>query len=72
MDVFKEAGAENADELIERWIFPCTVRSCQDDTGLAQEIDAQRTRRDLAEKKKSKSCSSTMSPDRSRTRIFSK
>ena len=35
-------------------IFPCTSSLCQDDTGLAQEIDMQRTRRDLAEKKKSK------------------
>ena len=52
MDVFKEAEV-NADELIERYIS--MYRSlCQDDTGLAQEIDAQRTRRDLAEKKKSK------------------
>ena len=52
MDVFKEADV-NADELIERYIS--MYRSlCQDDTGLAQEIDAQRTRRDLAEKKKSK------------------
>ena len=52
MDVFKEADV-NADELIERYIS--MYRSlCQDDTGLAQEIDMQRTRRDLAEKKKSK------------------
>ena len=52
MDVFKEADV-NADELIERYIS--MYRSlCQDDTGLAQEIDTQRTRRDLAEKKKSK------------------
>lgn len=50
MDVFKEADV-NADELIERYIS--MYRSlCQDDTGLAQEIDMQRTRRDLAEKKK--------------------
>lgn len=52
MDVFKEADI-NADELIEHYIS--MYRSlCQDDTGLAQEIDTQRTRRDLAEKKKSK------------------
>ena len=52
MDVFKEADV-NADELIERYIS--MYRSlCQDDAGLAQEIDMQRTRRDLAEKRKSK------------------
>ena len=52
MDVFKEADV-NADELIERYIEMYRAIS-QDDTGLAQEIDTQRTRRELAEKKKSK------------------
>ena len=52
MDVFKEADV-NADELIERYIEMYRAIS-QDDTGLGQEIDTQRTRRELAEKKKSK------------------
>ena len=52
MDVFKEADV-NADELIERYIEMYRAIS-QDDTDLAQEIDTQRTRRELAEKKKSK------------------
>ena len=52
MDVFKEADV-NADELIEHYIEMYRAIS-QDDTGLAQEIDTQRTRRELAEKKKSK------------------
>ena len=38
---------------IERYIEMYRAIS-QDDTGLAQEIDTQRTRRELAEKKKSK------------------
>ena len=52
MDVFKEADV-NADELIERYIKMYRAIS-QDDTDLAQEIDTQRTKRELAEKKKSK------------------
>ena len=52
MDVFKEADV-NANELIERYIEMYRAIS-QDDTDLAQEIDTQRTRRELAEKKKSK------------------
>ena len=52
MDVFKEADV-NADELIERYIEMYRAIS-QDDTGLAQEIEAMRARRTLAEKKKSK------------------
>ncbi len=69
MDVFKEADV-NADELIERYIEMYRAIS-QDDTDLAQEIDTQRTRRELAEKKRA-SCSSTTSPVRSRMRIFSR